>query len=461
MKKPIVRVFKEDDVEINLESVIDIFNRIAKSLEFIMGKNTYKIDTETINESESLEELKNMHINEIKNDLIVLFITNKPYEDNYFFHSIKNSSGKIYLLSLAYWDIYTTYSKNTGVFYYIIDLLSLYISKSTRHYDDGIKNCIYNFRNNKTEIHDGIHSALICDDCQDRILSIQNPSKNKILNDIIDLLEVVKRSNIHDDIVVYWNSKLKEKVKIFFSYAHEDRAYLNEFKDYIKIFERNGLVERWDDNELVVGEKWDNTIKDKIYSADIVIFLLSASSLASDYIYNHELKIAFELNDMDEVYVIPIIIKDCLWDMTGFSEFQILPIDGKAVNSWRLREEAWTATARGLKKAIDNIIILKESIVENNIITDTLSNKNKGLKSSVNESDISDNLVLKFLTTYRRWWFNIPRIINWGSEREGFNALQNLTEEELKSMLRELEDEDKIVSKSSSKNRDSFLYKAK
>lgn len=77
--------------------------------------------------------------------------------------------------------------------------------------------------------------------------------------------------------------------------------------------------------------------------------MLSSTSLASDHIYNHELKIAFELKEMEESYVVPII-KKCLWDMTEFSEFQILPLDGKAVNSWTIRGSLGICI-KGIKKS--------------------------------------------------------------------------------------------------------------
>jgi len=459
MKKLKIRIFKENNVEINLDIIIKHLNKISKNINFILGEHEFFINTDKIT-SKSVKEVKQQHENEIKNDMITLFITNKPYEDNYFFHSEQNTIGKVYLLSLAHWNSYTSYSKDTGVYYYIIDLLSLYIDNTVRHRNDGIKDCVYGFRGDKTDIHSAIDSALICEACQERILQIDDHEKNDILNDVINLLEELKKANLYNNIVEYWHNTKKEKVKLFFSYAHNDREYLDEFKDYIKIFERNGLVERWDDNELIVGEKWDNTIKDKIYSADIIIFLLSASSLASDYIYNNELKIAFELNEIDEAHVIPIIIKDCLWDMTEFKDFQILPRDGKAINSWKLREEAWTATARGLKKAIDSIISAKQQSIKS-VNDNQKSSKLEKVIESIKQTDTNKEIVLKFLKTYHRWWFNIPRIINWGSEREGFARLKSLSHEELKSILSELEKEDKIISKPSSKNKNSLLYKAK
>lgn len=454
-----VRLFKEEDVEINLKSIVEHLNQIANNVKFVIGENKFEIQEKELNKKRSFKKLSKDILHEIDNDLISIFISNKEYDDNFFFH---DDGDEKYLISLSNWDFYTTYSKNTGIVYMIIDILALYVDDTNRHYDDGVTKCIYNFALNKRDIHDGLIASVICDSCQSQILEISDNKKELILNDVIDLLEELKKSNSNDDIVEYWEVSQKEQVKIFFSYAHKDREYLDEFKEYIKIFERNNLVERWDDNELVVGEKWDNTIKDKIYSADIIIFLLSATSLASDYIYHNELKVAFELNEMDETYVIPIIIKDCLWDITEFKSFQILPIDGKAVNSWDRREEAWTSVSRGLKKAIDNIISAKQNSIEKfqssiNKESDTKIGK---LLKSFDSSDSDRDIVVKFLKIYSRWWFNIPRIINWGGDRDGFKRLKNISPSELERILISLEEQNQIISKSSTKNK-SKLYRIK
>lgn len=455
----IVRLFKEEDVEVDLNLIVEHLNKIAVNVKFIVGENKYETQEKILNQTKSFKKLSKDILNETKNDLVSIFISNKAYDDNYYFHNDKKSK---YIISSSNWDLYTTYSKNTGIVYMIIDILALYVDDTHRHHNDSVTKCIYNFNWDKTDIHAGIIASVMCDSCQSQILEINDPKKELILNDVINLLEELKKSNAYDDIVEYWKISQKEQVKIFFSYSHKDREYLDEFKEYIKIFERNNLVERWDDNELVVGEKWDKTIKDKIYSADIIIFLLSSTSLASDYIYHNELKVAFELNEMDEAYVIPIIIKDCLWDMTEFKSFQILPIDGKAVNSWDRREEAWTSVSRGLKKAIDNIISAKQNSLEKlqdsrDIKSDTKIGK---IIESIKKSDTEEEVILKFLKIYSRWWFNIPRIINWGSERDGFRILKNINSSELERILESLEEQGQIISKSSIKNK-SKLYKIK
>lgn len=447
----IIGLYKEKDVDVDLENLVNFLNQLSNKTKFRLGKEEFIINSNKLSSSKIKSNYLTKKIeNEIEKDDFSLFISNKQFKDNFFFHNVEN----INLLSLYGWEHLTKYSKNTGVVYFIFWILALNIDDKERHVNEkNYTHCIYNFAVIKTEIDTMIRSAIICDDCQNRLSELDDEKKEFLYKELLLLLDVLDKSKEFDDILKYWKSIKKEKVKIFFSYAHKDREYLEEFKEYIKIFERNELVERWDDNELIVGEKWDNSIKEKIYSADIIIFLLSSTSLASDYIYNHELKIAFELKEMEESYVVPIIIKECLWDMTEFSEFQILPLDGKAVNSWSIREEAWTSVSRGLKKAIDNIIQSKQYISEK-----LDQNKKEFITQKTNNSISDKELILKFLQLYSRWWFNIPRMINWGSERKGFESLKKIEKNNFENFLDELFKDKKVKVKINEKTK-SKLFK--
>lgn len=363
----IVRLYKEKDVEIDIDSIkINLNKKLPRStskenLEFEKGED-FESDEIYLNKNINLDKLDN-NSSEIK-----IYISNKPYDDNYFFHEKNNT----YLISFSNWELLTTFSKNSGLVYFIADILSLIIDDSFRHHDDSVKSCLYNFRWNKTEIHEGIESSSICELCQDRI--IKNESEYSFLLDyVILILEELRFSTRHyDDIVEYWKNNKKEKVKLFFSYSHKDKELLNEFKEHIQVLEQNGLIDKWDDNELIIGEDWDSSIKEKMYSSDIIIFLLSPSSLSSQYIYEKELKIAFELKEMNKSYVAPILIRDCLWDMTAFKDFHILPLDNKSVNSEVNRDKAWVNVTKGLTKAIYSILENKNNLpnIENKIGND-------------------------------------------------------------------------------------------
>lgn len=131
----------------------------------------------------------------------------------------------------------------------------------------------------------------------------------------------------------------------------------------------------------------------------------------------------------------------------------IFRLDWKAVNSWTIREEAWTSVSRGLKKAIDNIIQSKQYISEK------LDQDKKEFTTQKRNNSISEKeLILRFLQLYSRWWFNIPRMINWGSERKGFESLKKIEKNNFEKFLHELIKDKKVKVKINEKNT-SFLFK--
>ena len=85
---------------------------------------------------------------------------------------------------------------------------------------------------------------------------------------------------------------MKRKVRYFVSYAHDDgklpgklttqlHKHLGACKDY--------EFERWQDTDLLVGEKWHEQIQKAIADCDFGLLLVSPAFLSSRYIGEHEL----------------------------------------------------------------------------------------------------------------------------------------------------------------------------
>ncbi len=107
------------------------------------------------------------------------------------------------------------------------------------------------------------------------------------------------------------------KLRVFFSYSHKDELYRNELENHCAMLKRSGRIETWHDRKIVAGEVWDDKIKDQLQQADIVLLMISADFLNSDYIWEHELGIIRKrLEKQDGLRVIPIFTRPC--DTTEF-----------------------------------------------------------------------------------------------------------------------------------------------
>jgi hypothetical protein len=144
-------------------------------------------------------------------------------------------------------------------------------------------------------------------------------------------------------------------VEIFFSYAHEDEALRDKLAKHLKLLEREGVIKAWHDRDITAGEEWKNAIDSHLESANIILLMISADFLASDYCYDIEMKRSLERHDSNEARVIPVILRSVDWHGSPFGKLNALPKDGKAVTSWENEDEALTDVVKGLRRVIDNI----------------------------------------------------------------------------------------------------------
>jgi internalin A len=139
-------------------------------------------------------------------------------------------------------------------------------------------------------------------------------------------------------------------LKMFYSYTHKDEALREELETHLKILQRQGVIDGWHDRRIMAGETWKDEIDQHLEDADIILLLISADFIASDYCYKIEMKRALERHAAGEARVIPIILRDVSWGKAPFSKLQALPKDAKPVTKWRNRDSAWKNVAEGIEK---------------------------------------------------------------------------------------------------------------
>jgi len=147
---------------------------------------------------------------------------------------------------------------------------------------------------------------------------------------------------------------MKNKVKVFLSYTHTDEKYKNKLNVHFAPLKRCNKVETWNDRELIAGTKFDAEIKKHLNEDEIIILLISADFIASDYCYDIEMKRALEREKNGECTVIPIILRDCLWQITPLKDLLALPKDGKPISTFVNEDEAYLQIVKAVNDIIDN-----------------------------------------------------------------------------------------------------------
>ena len=179
-----------------------------------------------------------------------------------------------------------------------------------------------------------------------------------------DLLTALKLAKRYSDVNLKSNAELalsllaentyrvQEKAKnnsirLFITYSHKDIKAKDQLITYLAAMKREGLIKIWQDNEILPGDTWRDSIFKNLDETDILLYLVSADSLASKNC-NKELVEALNTN----VRVIPIILEHCDWLNHQLSGFQVLPDEGKPINVWKDENEGWQSTVTSIRKVI-------------------------------------------------------------------------------------------------------------
>lgn len=144
-------------------------------------------------------------------------------------------------------------------------------------------------------------------------------------------------------------------MELFYAYSHKDETLRDKLETHLSILKRNGIISGWHDRRISAGMGWTGEIDDHLNRVDIILLLVSADFIASDYCYDKEMMHAIERHELGEARVIPVILRPCDWEGAPFGGLQGLPKDMKPVTSWASRDEAFKHVSIGIRKAAEEL----------------------------------------------------------------------------------------------------------
>lgn len=140
--------------------------------------------------------------------------------------------------------------------------------------------------------------------------------------------------------------------KIFFSYSHRDEELRDELEKHLSILKRQGFIEAWHDRRIGAGGELAREISQNLETADVILLLVSADFLASDYCYDIEMKRAMERHAAGEARVIPVILRPCDWQDAPFGKLLATPPDGNPVTRFPTLDDAFVLVVAAIKQAL-------------------------------------------------------------------------------------------------------------
>ena len=128
-------------------------------------------------------------------------------------------------------------------------------------------------------------------------------------------------------------------------------AYKEELDTAFDVQRRMGKVEIWSDQDIRAGEQWQPKIMDNLESADIIVLLLSADFLASDFVWDKELPVIKRRYEAGEAEVIPILLRPCDWTAPEYAQIQAVP----SKNGKLIPISLWENSDAAFQKVVDEI----------------------------------------------------------------------------------------------------------
>ena len=143
-------------------------------------------------------------------------------------------------------------------------------------------------------------------------------------------------------------------IEVFFSYAHADEPLRDKLATHLTLLERQGVIRPWHDRQIVAGTDWRGQVDHHIESAQVILLLISADFLASQYCYAIEMTRALERQQSGTATVIPILLRPVdNWSQSPFGGLKVLPSNGIPVTRWENEDEALVDVARGIRLAAE------------------------------------------------------------------------------------------------------------
>ena len=155
-------------------------------------------------------------------------------------------------------------------------------------------------------------------------------------------------------------------VKIYFCYAKdakEDEGLRDQLTAHLAPLRRARKLTIWFDVQIEAGSDWKLEVEKQLQEADLILLLVSADFLQSDYCYNLQLTQALNHYEAGKVEIVPILLRPVLWEETPIKRLPlILPTSKLPITLWSNRDEAFTNVAAAIRDLIQSRLARKRPI---------------------------------------------------------------------------------------------------
>src|SRR5713226_1767433 len=148
---------------------------------------------------------------------------------------------------------------------------------------------------------------------------------------------------------------IPEAIRIAYCYAPEDELLQNKLEKHLSTLKRLYHITNWSNNKILAGQDWKNEAIRNLNLANVILLLVSADFINSDYCYSVEMSEALERHEAGKSHVLPIILRPTDWEKLPLGKLPALPTGGKPITLWDNQDEALHNVAMAVRIIVETL----------------------------------------------------------------------------------------------------------
>ena len=183
----------EKNLNVNLKQLCEVMNSMTKNIKFNYTTSVSDtIPSGFINYELELKKIKKLRK---ETDSLFILITNREYENNFFYISEDNLA----VISFAHWEHYTTLPLENGIVFFISQLICDNIISSLSHAES--RGCLSDYLENKADVDRCMRMSYLCEDCMLEIRKVlrKDKTKNIVFEDLKIILNALANTSRWDN----------------------------------------------------------------------------------------------------------------------------------------------------------------------------------------------------------------------------------------------------------------------
>jgi hypothetical protein len=124
---------------------------------------------------------------------------------------------------------------------------------------------------------------------------------------------------------------------------------VKNLREHLAMLEHNKIITFLDIGSILPGAEWHVEMDKYLKEAHIILLLISASFIASDFGFKVQIQEAIARYERhEEVSVIPVILRPTDWEYPPLDKLRPLPKNAKPISMWRSQDAGFVDVARGI-----------------------------------------------------------------------------------------------------------------